>query len=324
MGTITVNNVADGQTVTAASVNTPINTIVAAINGNLDATNLAAGAVTNAKMATDIAPYTVLSETMQPFVASGFVIPTSGSLSATTPSGVAYITGKRLSVAADPHTYTASKDTYVDLDSTGALTYTAVSNNAASPSLAANSIRLGIVITSASAVTTVNQGDPTAVLPIASSVAYSVTDSLGNLICNRNPNPTLLGYREILTGFTSATAGNGAAITGLTACPVQVPAGGARLKGTLYSYAASTAGVAGASVTGFIWETSVGTNGFATAQVGGVSNQSDNNVMLAQGYILASAGIHTYLASYSSSTGTNATMNGSARPNQTFLAIERV
>ena len=85
---------------------------------------------------------------------------------------IAIINGKyvtRNSVSA--RTYTASKDTYVDIDSAGTLTYTEVSNNAASPALAADSIRIAIVITAAGSIASsanINQGSIVGVLPAAS------------------------------------------------------------------------------------------------------------------------------------------------------------
>lgn len=64
-------------------------------------------------------------------------------------------------------TFTASKDTYVDISSTGTLVYTEVANGAASPALAADSIRLGLIVSGASAIT---------------GVRIRGMDSLGNLI----------------------------------------------------------------------------------------------------------------------------------------------
>lgn len=49
MGTISVSLPSDGQTVDAADYNTPINTIVTVINGNLDVNNMADAAITPAK-----------------------------------------------------------------------------------------------------------------------------------------------------------------------------------------------------------------------------------------------------------------------------------
>lgn len=145
---------------------------------------------------------------------------------------VAYINGRKISISAvTARTFTASKDTYIDIldnqDGTGTLVYTEVSNNAASPSLAANSMRIGIIITGASSIAntgSVNQGQVTKVLPIASSIPYTVTDSLGNLICPRDPQRKVLGYRQITSNFTTTTAGSYVDVTGLSA-PVIVPTG---------------------------------------------------------------------------------------------------
>lgn len=53
MGTISVTVPNDGETIDASDVSTPINTIVNAINGNLDSNNLADDAATTAKIAND-------------------------------------------------------------------------------------------------------------------------------------------------------------------------------------------------------------------------------------------------------------------------------
>lgn len=188
-------------------------------------------------------PITRDDEMFYDFVVSGLVW--SGDAYASTrnasmTAGVVYINGRRISMSAVvARTFTASKDTYIDIldnaDGTGTLVYTEVTNNVASPALAANSIRIGIIITGASniaSVGSVNQGQQDKVLPIASSVAYSVTDSLGNLICNRTPTPGLIGYRQIISTFTT-TSTTPVAITGL-ACPAIIPAG-RRVRVTLSS-----------------------------------------------------------------------------------------
>jgi hypothetical protein len=146
-------------------------------------------------------------------------------------SGVVRINGRRFTVASvSAHSFTASKDTYVDVlysatDNTGTVVYTEANNNAASPSLASNSIRIGIVVTAAgsiAAAASINQGQEDRILPIVSSVPYAVTDSLGNLICPRDPQRKLLGYRQILANFTTSSASD-VAVTGLS-LPVIVPA----------------------------------------------------------------------------------------------------
>lgn len=68
----------------------------------------------------------------------------------------------------DNFTYTASRDTYVDIAEGATVpTYTAVTNGAAAPALASNSVRIGIVFTNGSVITSVRQ------------VGF---DSLGNMI----------------------------------------------------------------------------------------------------------------------------------------------
>lgn len=140
-------------------------------------------------------------------------------------AGVVCINGVFISVAAvSARTFTASRDVYVDIDSTGTLVYTDNTTNAASPALAANSIRIAIIVVGASSIANaaaVNQGEETKVLPIASSIPYQVTDSLGNLICPRDPLRKVLGYRQILADQGSITTE--VAVTGLS-CPVIVPA----------------------------------------------------------------------------------------------------
>jgi hypothetical protein len=56
---------------------------------------------------------------------------------------------------ATAHTYTASRDTYVDLSQTGIYAYSAVANGATEPATTANSIRLAKVVTGATDVTSV-------------------------------------------------------------------------------------------------------------------------------------------------------------------------
>ncbi len=177
-------------------------------------------------------------------------------------SGVIYINGRRLTVSTvTSRSFTASKDTYIDAsDATGdgiaTLTYTEVANNAASPALAANSVRVGIIVTGATTIAaagSVNQGQEDKVLPIASSVPYAVTDSLGNLICPRDPLRKVLGLRQIIANFSSASA-TPVQITGLTV-PVIIPSG-RKVKVSLVG-AGYTTGATG-DVNPSIWEGTVG------------------------------------------------------------------
>lgn len=166
------------------------------------------------------------------FVASGCVWTGdayASTLNASMTAGVVYINGVRLTVSAiTAHAFTASKDTYVDLydngDGTAGVQYNAVANNAASPALTTNYMRIAIIVSGATniaSVASINQGEPNKALPIASNVAYSVTDSLGNKICNRDPASRLLGYRQRTAVVSNTTT---AQVTGLS-CAVIVPTG---------------------------------------------------------------------------------------------------
>ena len=226
-------------------------------HGAITSTSLSATGVINASAVSSLqdastALSTIREEYQFDFVASGGVW--SGDAYASTLNGsmtavVAYINGQRLSIGAiTAKAFAASSDTYIDILNTagvGSLVYTATTNNNGSIPLAANSIRLAIVVTGASSIaaaTSINQGQETMVLPIASSVPYAVTDSLGNLICPRDPNRKILGERRIRAAFTGASA-TFAVITGLSV-PVIVPTG-RKVKVCLYGSVAanSNAGV---------------------------------------------------------------------------------
>lgn len=90
------------------------------------------------------------------FVYTGLLPVTSGTLSTTIAAGTAYPRGYRINKASTtPKTFTASKHTYVDLDINGDFQYSEVAIGGATPSVAANSIRLAKVSTDTSTVNTV-------------------------------------------------------------------------------------------------------------------------------------------------------------------------
>lgn len=86
---------------------------------------------------------------------TGFEGPTSGNLSHTIAAGEAIIYGYRVEKTATAHTYTASKDTYVDLTYDGSYLYSEVANGAAEPLLTAGYLRLMKVVTNATQITSV-------------------------------------------------------------------------------------------------------------------------------------------------------------------------
>ena len=262
------------------------------------------------------------------FVASGCVW--SGDAYASTlngsmTSGVVYINGVRLTAAViTAHAFTASKDTYVDFqdnaDGTAHVYYTEVANNAASPALAnsgttANTIRVAIIVSGAgniAAATSVNQGQETMVLPIASSIPYAVTDSLGNLICPRDPNRRILGYRQIISNFAPGTTTE-TAVTGLSV-PVIVPTGRkVRVKSLFIAVTGSTGVIVCACYDG----TTVGGTKVAQSQATG-----SNNFIIAETSTTPTSASKNYIASIVSTIGNPTLLAGPTNPS--FIMVELV
>lgn len=90
-------------------------------------------------------------------------------------AGYVYIGGVRVTVAAvTARTFTASKDTYIDVTTAGVVTYAESTNGAAAQALTAGSIRLGYIITAAGSIAA------------TTSIKQNGKDSLGNLMYNRS------------------------------------------------------------------------------------------------------------------------------------------
>lgn len=212
----------NGQALDATPLLANLQAIYQAIQ-NFDASQIAPGTLLAAAMNAAINPNTLLKETTSPFVSTGLLWSTVSGLSAGMTSGVMYYNGIRVSVnAIASNAFTASRDTYVDIDVNGNVTYQAVTNNSSSPSITANSIRVAIIVSGGASITAYNQGSPLAVLPSVSSVNLSVTDTIGNLIYPSDPNSKIIGYRQITTNFTNATT-TPTQVTGLSA-NVNIPA----------------------------------------------------------------------------------------------------
>jgi len=231
-----------------------------------------------------------------------------------------FINGRFITITSvTARTFTASKDTYIDIldntDGTGTLVYTEVTNNAASPALAANSIRIGIIITGATNILnsgSVNQGQETMILPIASSNAYSVTDSLGNLICNRDPSSKLIGYRQILATFNAGTNAL-TDVTGLNLVPFIVPAG-RKIKATAEGQLQQSG-----TIRQSLLHIKDGSTDLTNGQVWtGLTNPS---TVTPQIVLTPSAGSHTYKAVIECASGANVSI-AAATTQPAYVRIE--
>lgn len=244
------------------------------------------------------------------------------SLNASMTAIVVWINGQRLSIGAvTARAFTTNVDTYIDVLNTagvGSLVYTTAVTNAASPALAANSIRIGIIQAAATiiATTKVNQGQEDRVFPIASSIPYAVTDSLGNLICPRDPNRKILGYRQLLvnTSGTAAAPGTQANLT----CPVIVPTG-RKIKISTYGPAVNQTG----SNTGglAIVDGTIGGGGTTLQLATGLGLSTIFQPMFSE-IVVSTTGSKTYNIGVYASAGTT-TVSGSTT-NPIFIKVELI
>jgi hypothetical protein len=96
-------------------------------------------------------------------VVSGGTIATSANLTSSITASVSVVNGKYLSTSSTSKTFTASKDTYVDLKDDGTFAYVEVANGATTGmtltlnSDTSNALRIACVVTSGTAITSVRQ-----------------------------------------------------------------------------------------------------------------------------------------------------------------------
>lgn len=290
---------------------------------SFDGSQIQTGTIASTAFATTANPNTLLAATTFPFVQSGVVWSTVSGLAGTMSGGTIYYNGTPVTVnSVASHTFTASKDTYIDVDNNGNVTYQAVTNNAASASLTANSVRVAIVITGSSAITFINLGQVDSTLsgfaPIISSVSLTVTDSLGNLIYPTDPQSKILGYRENTSGFTlTSSQTTPTQVTGLSV-PVIVPTG---RKIEIDIFARDIFNATAANSTQFtIWDgvvnsgTQIG-NGFVPAV-----NTAAAALGKAEAVVIPSANSKTYNAGLVSGGSTNVTLEA-ASSGRAFIRV---
>lgn len=224
---------------------------------------------------------------------------------------VCYINGQRGTISAvTARSFTASKDTYIDvLNSSGtfSLVYTEVTNNAASPALAANSLRLGIVVTGASniaAATSINQGNWDAPLPVVSGEYLTGLDSVGNPIYNTSPEE--ISY--VRTGTSSPAPTVEADVAGATSTLILTKR--SKLNFDLFSHFQLNSG---ATRTAF-WKLYI--NGVALTQLYSQDNPGATEThwdSASVAYKTLDAGTHTIKCRAVATTGGTVAMSGGFR-----------
>lgn len=229
----------NGQALDATPLLANLNAVYQAIQ-NFDASQIQAGTLVASAFNANINPNTMTKETEFPFIYTGLIWSIVSGLSGTMTGGTQYINGIRVIVnSVGSNTFAASKDIYIDVDVNGNVTYNAVTNGAAAPSLTANSNRVAKIVTNATNIT---------------SIIQTGNDSLGNFIYNNTPNPIKLGSVSMPSGYASNSTVP-VQITGMS-LTVQIPAG-RNVKLTLYCAGAYSTGATG-DIDLSVWDGAVG------------------------------------------------------------------
>lgn len=114
-------------------------------------------------------------------VVSGLTIATSIDLNSTITAGLVYVNLKRFDIVDTAKLFTASKDTYVDINLTGTIIYTEVANGDPAPTLITDYQRIAKVITDATSITSV-----TDLRIIIDPVLYTETYNFLTYMCKVN------------------------------------------------------------------------------------------------------------------------------------------
>lgn len=141
-----------------------------------------------------------------PFQFANFVEPqaaiwtTTSGLVGTQTTGYVWYQGVRYSIpAVATFTFTASKDTYVDVNpATGAYTYVPVANNATEPAITANCVRVAKIVTGASTVTNIYQSN---------YQAHTAGSNINLNTLSAGVSPTLVSGEEVQIGRIEISSG---------------------------------------------------------------------------------------------------------------------
>lgn len=155
-GTISISPFVSNADVTIAHLESQRSTLQNVINGNIaGGVNILAGSLVSPDFATSVSIVKFRDESFNDWTLSGMLPATDASLTSNISAGISYVNGVRIETAAQAHTYTASKDTYVYMNAGGSFDFVEVANGATAPATPANDLLLAKAITSGTAITTV-------------------------------------------------------------------------------------------------------------------------------------------------------------------------
>jgi len=245
--------------------------------------------------------HTYFDESFRDYVLSGGTVAQATGLIASISSGVAYINGRRLTFGAMTKTFTASKDTYVDLIETdgsniATVSYTELASGATGSSPVSNGMHIGVVNSSASAITTISQTSTT-----------RSNDYLGYPLFQTTPNRRIIGYAQITSNATSSGTGV-TAVAGLQKTVI-VPAG-AVIKISVFSsnFVAGSANQPQVS----LWDGASATGTQISGYVMAATNTDSSGVNLSAVVSNAAGGTKVYSVGIQQPTSGTATLAASA------------
>ena len=141
--------------VTIASLNTAVDTIYQEFNGSITNVNIASDTISDDNLTPALKMSNWYDESFGDWTESGHLPATATGLTSDISAGTSYVDGARVVTSATSHTYTASKDTYVYIDSSGTFQFEEVNNGASQPTTPANSLLLAKAVTDGSDITSV-------------------------------------------------------------------------------------------------------------------------------------------------------------------------
>ncbi len=195
----------NGQSLDATPVLANLVAIEQAID-SFDGSQVQSKSIVEGALADAINPRLRDNDLFSEFVMSGCVWSATTGLAATMTGGIVYVNGYRTVVSAiASHTFTASKDTYVDIDYLGNVTYNETTNGGTPPSITANSVRAALVVTGSSSVSNVTQYSWQSFTPTWSNL------TVGNAIQSFHFMQVgkLVVFHGFITLGSSSSVGNG-------------------------------------------------------------------------------------------------------------------
>lgn len=241
---ISVQPYISGNDVTISTLNTNQNTIVNAINGNIEggSQNIKAGSINSQELAQAVSPIVRWSDSFNDYTVSGMLGVTDSDLTSDISAGVSYVKGYRVVTGATSHTYTASKDTYVYIHKGGYFVYQEVANGAAAPSTPADTLLLFKAVTNGTAITSISDLRTTSI-QITTTTTNFPADYRNQCFMSRDTTTTIHAEAgQVAIGTTVYSRTTDGSTKSLATATNWIEGSVPATNGTIYVYAYNDAG----------------------------------------------------------------------------------